>query len=228
MNKPTSFICEHTAEFALIPALRAALQSNFSAITPIFPWIAREGSNISKEIHANYKFRLLGVYPRRPKFTKGEYDKVHITINQEILIGAAAASLHGIPTIAGCPLATNLWELALEPRCCWIQLEGPSDDGYEIVIDLKSSKPQYTLAGNIILDNDQLLSYVNLNSKELYLEQAISAFKDIKMQSRGMNYYHNMAFMGGYKPIYLLLQDLNGSSPNSNGLTARKKGGYMP
>ncbi len=67
MKKATSFISEHTAEFALVPALKLILQKKYDYVTPIFPWMARECSNISTIIHKGDKFRVAGLYPRRPK-----------------------------------------------------------------------------------------------------------------------------------------------------------------
>ena len=70
---------EHTDEFVLIPKLITILKQKFEVAIPIFPWSIREGNNFSKMIHKEDKFRILGLYPRRPKLNLLEH-KIFIKI----------------------------------------------------------------------------------------------------------------------------------------------------
>ena len=75
MAKATSDIGEHTAEFVIVPVLNQLLSKVYDSVTPIYPWISREGSNISLELHSRDKFKVVGLYPRRPKLYSGNSEK---------------------------------------------------------------------------------------------------------------------------------------------------------
>ncbi|MEH3174239.1 hypothetical protein POW79_19805, partial [Enterobacter quasiroggenkampii] len=80
----TSYISEHSAEYYLVPALKAILQEQYSHIAPVFPWISREFSNISKHLHKDDWFHVLVMFPRRPKFNAYDNCEVYVTINREL------------------------------------------------------------------------------------------------------------------------------------------------
>jgi hypothetical protein len=61
MKKATSFIGEHTAELSIVPVLKTILHNEFEFVTPIFPWMTREGGIISKHLHKNEKFKILEI-----------------------------------------------------------------------------------------------------------------------------------------------------------------------
>ncbi|MDH3973337.1 MAG: hypothetical protein OEV42_03565 [Deltaproteobacteria bacterium] len=204
MNKSTSFICERTAEYVLIPALKQILQKKYEFVTPIFPWITREGSNISKAVHEKEKFHIVGLYPRRPKLANAEGTEIHIKINREIIAGAKSALEHGIPVVAGCPLANNFETLGSEPDCIWFNLYESTSENYHIEMDNGHMKS--LLHKHIFASEEDLLNYIVGNCNLLSLPDALEAFKGVKMKSRGLGYYHPMAFMGGYKPVYFLMK----------------------
>ena len=204
MNKSTSFICERTAEYVLIPALKQILQKQYEFVTPIFPWITREGSNISKAVHEKEKFQILGLYPRCPKLANVEGTEIHIKINREIIAGAKSALEHGIPVIAGCPLANNFETLGSEPDCIWFNLCESTSENYHI--EMNNGRMKSLQNENIFASEADLINYAVGNSSFLSLPDALEAFKAIKMKSRGLEFYNPMAFMGGYKPVYFLMK----------------------
>ncbi len=107
MNKAKSFVCEHTAEYILVPKLKTILHKRFNKVTPVYYWTSKEGSNISKELHGNDKFKVVGLYPRRPKLISVDNSIITVKINKQIIFGAQSGMDFGIPIIAGCPVANN-------------------------------------------------------------------------------------------------------------------------
>jgi len=120
---PKSFISEHTAEYTLVPNLKNILQKRFSIVTPLFPWATREGGTIARHLHKGERFKVVGLYPRRPKLLSANSSIITVKLNRQILLGAQCGMELGIPIIAGCPLAKNFWELGNSPHCLWIKLD---------------------------------------------------------------------------------------------------------
>lgn len=207
MTKATSYICEHTAEYALVPALKNILRERFELVTPIFPWITREGGNTAFRLHGHEKFKILGLYPRRPKFNPDNHANIIIKVNKQILFGAKSGLDFGIPIIAGCPLASNFWELGKEPNCLWINLESKSMENFEIELEIDSSSHKIIKFSDYVFQSQKnILDYIDNIAKTIDLAGALEAIRTIKMQSKGMEFYYPMAFMGGYKPVYFLLK----------------------
>lgn len=207
MKKATSFIGEHTAEFVLVPILKRILQKEFEFVTPIFPWMTREGSNISKSLHQNDKFKILGLYPRRPKIALLDKENIYLKINEQIILGARSGLTLGIPIIAGCPLAKDFWELGKIPDCLWIRLNFEINKNKEFQIKQgKSLHLEKDLFKMVFQKESEILKYTIENANLFYVDAAIEAFRKIKMDSINLEYYSSFAFWGGYKPIYFLLK----------------------
>ena len=204
MTKSTSYICEHTAEFTLIPVLKTILLKKYDTVTPIFPWITREGSNLSKKIHSNEKFNILGMYPRRPKIQiRGEANLL-ITINDEIVESAKAGLERGIPIIAGCPLAYNFWSLGNNPKCLWIKLneDTPKSICAETIDDeIKIGEPKDK---NTFSSDQEIIRYSTSHCRVVSLDEAIDTIKLIRRC--GYNHDSSYPFVGGYKPVYFLMK----------------------
>ena len=207
MIKITSYICEHTAEFVLIPTLKNILSRRFESVTPIYPWITREGSNISFKLHRHDKFKILGLYPRRPKLSSTEHGNIIVKVNEQLLFGAQSGSEFGIPIIAGCPIASDFWELGKDPNCLWIKLDKDSMESFEIELELNNSSYTITRFSEYTFHTDEdLLTYIDNKAEIINLTTAFDAIKKIKMKRKGMEFYYPIAFMGGYKPVYFLLK----------------------
>ena len=203
MKEYSSFISEHTAEYVLVPRLTIILKQKFEVVIPIFPWMTREGSNLSKTIHRQDKFKIVGLYPRRPKINLTDH-KILIKINTEFLNGAKEASRINIPMIAGCPLARNLWELNEDTKCIWIKLTDMTKNFYNIEYDDEIS-PEYKILQHeeVLNNNDDILNFIIKGSKKLDFEKLIQAIQNIKANSSTVYF---MGF-GSYKPVYFLLKD---------------------
>lgn len=207
MDIAKSFICEHTAEYILIPNLKNILHKRFSIVTPIFPWALREGSNISRHLHKHDRFQIVGLYPRRPKLISASISKITVKINGQILLGAQYGMKLGIPIIAGCPLVKNFWELGNNPNCVWIKLDQGSADGFEL--EIEHTQPSYFMnqMSKFVFSNEEdLLIYLSEKSESMDFDTAMLSFRDIKRTSSGWGLYNYFALMGVYKPVYFLLK----------------------
>lgn len=207
MSQAISFICEHTAEYILVPELKRILRNKFDTVVPIYPWASREGSNIAKELHENDKFKMVGLYPRRPKLVFVGRFKTIVKINAQILRGAQAGLQLGIPIIAGCPVAKNFWELGKNPNCVWIELNQDSIKDWEFPLEPFQPFEYANQISEFTFSNERdLLTYLIENSRLIDFSYAISSFREIKRVSVGAEYYHFFSFMGSYKPVYFLLK----------------------
>jgi hypothetical protein len=202
MKPYNSFVSEHTIEYVLVPQLIKILRQQYKVVVPIYPWITKEGSNLSKAIHKNDLFKMIGLFPRRPKFLETDNNKIFIKINLELLESYQEASKFNVPLIAGCPLIRNLWELEDEIECVWINLNVWANDSFllETSIDLANDKKH----PNSFFESDKMiLDYFNENCKSLNFNQALDIIKTLK--NSGVNKLRS--FFGTiYKPTYFLLK----------------------
>jgi hypothetical protein len=199
---PISFISERTAEYVLVPKLIKILKKKYSNVIPIFPWATREGSNLSKQIHEDDKFYIVGMFPRRPKLDSANDPNIIIKINHQIIVEAKRSLQLGIPMIAGCPLVKNFWELGSSPNCVWIKLEQASEDDAEIdARNIKSFIPGWIFPNEVTL-----IKYFYDYSLLTNLQNAIQAFKKIKLTSKEAYNFHYFWMGSRYKPVYFLLK----------------------
>jgi hypothetical protein len=199
----SSFISEHTAEYILVPRLTQILKKKFEMVVPIYPWMTREGNNLSKSIHSQDKFKIVGFYPRRPKISIEE-DKICIKINPEFIEGAIEAVKIKIPIIAGCPLVKSFWDLNENTSCYWIKLDNETKDLYEFEFSSEVS-PEYRAKEEIgvFKSEEQLLTYVTSICGYHDIHSLIHSIHIIRQHSSTVYF---MGF-GSYKPIYFLLRD---------------------
>lgn len=204
MRNATSFIGEHSIELAIVPILKKLLHKRYEFVTPIFPWMTREGSNISMYLHKNDQFQILGVYPRRPKVVS-ENEDFYFKINAQVVAGAFSGMNLGIPIIAGCPLVKNFWELGKKPDFVWIKLDFDITD--DLQIQIRQEEPFEPALSKIILSaKHEILNYVIDNARFFTIDKALTAFREINMKSMNSDYYPRFGFGSIYKPIYFLLK----------------------
>jgi hypothetical protein len=206
MSKATSFIGEHTVEFTIVPMLKNILEQEYEYVVPIFPWMTREGSSISRSIHKEDRFKIIGLYPRRPKLLATEEESIYIKISSQVVLGARGGQSLGIPIIGGLPLAKDLWELGSDPECLWFKLDFDDSELSTYKIERgKIYKIENLLAKKIFKSDSEILQ-LGKTAKTFNISEAMEAFRIIKMESMNLGYYSSFAYMGGYKPIYFLLK----------------------
>jgi hypothetical protein len=207
MPRITSFIGEHTVELTIAPIFKKILEKEFEYVVPIFPWMTREGGNISSLIHKNDEFRIIGLYPRRPKLSTKKTESIFLKISDQIILGATGGNALGIPIIGGLPLVRNFWELSKSPECLWINLDFEKEEQFEYEIKFKNTfKPEKSLVGKLIKSDYAIHKLISKKAKYFKIDEAIQAFRKIKMDSMNMDGYSSFAYMGGYKPIYFLVK----------------------
>lgn len=208
MREPVSYICERTAEYVLIPELIKYLKERYSFVTPIYPWMTRELSRFSREMHGATSLRMLGLYARRPKIMTGDDNSIYIKINREIVMASAVARDFGIPMIAGCPLARNLIELGSCDKFLWVDLNSisPSDADSVIVVD-ELAWHKTSGEGIATFDLAQAMQTTELAVRQIDLNTLAESIKAIGMARWGES-YHPYYFAGGYKPVYFLMADI--------------------
>ncbi|WP_162415276.1 hypothetical protein [Cyclobacterium roseum] len=207
MSKVTSFIGEHTVELTIVPMFKKILEEEFEFVVPIFPWMTREGGIISQLVHKNDEFKIIGLYPRRPKLSTKEADSIFIKISEQIILGARSGQVQGIPIIGGLPLVRNFWELSNNPECLWLNLDFEKGAKLEYQIKFENSfKPEKPLSEKVLTSYNEIHQLINKKSRIFDINNAIEAFRKIKMESMNLDFYSRFAYMGGYKPIYFLLK----------------------
>lgn len=191
----TSFINEHTAEYYLTSDLKSKLGNHFKTVVPVYPWLTRETSNISKAVHLDDRFKLLTVFPRRPKLRNDKSDDIYVTINPELFDFQEYAITQNIPVIAGCPLARNFWDLSNEFDVLWLTLKRDLLDNYLNPINTILSE------GDIVLGKTEIIKMIE-NSNVFDMRSFEKFIRETK------SYLPASSFFGPrYKPIYFMFKE---------------------
>lgn len=205
MSMTTSFLGEYSVGLSIVPAMKELLHLEYDFVTPIFPWMTREGSKISNQVHQKDRFLIFGIYPRRPKLTT-DSDEIEIKINEQIISGAKGGDKLGIPIIAGCPLVKNFWELSNKPDFLWINID--NNEAQDFIFRVKGLETLPPVLQKMVFkESQEILDYIKTKAKLFSIGEALYAFREIKMTSIHTDYYPRLGFGGIYKPIYFLLKN---------------------
>lgn len=188
----TSYISEHSAEYYLVPALKTILQEQYSHVAPVFPWISRELSKISKHLHKDDHFHVLVMFPRRPKLNHLDGGEIYVTINFELEDFNKAGKGKGVPVIAGCPRAVDIWDLSYCHSYAWLDL---AQSNYHEYLNPISKLEK----NGDLLEKEDILALVR-NSTIFNLESFEDFFRDSKK-----NQPYRM-YGSQYKPVYFLIK----------------------
>ena len=206
----TSFICEHSAEFVLIPLLTQLFSAHKQNLIPLYFWKTREGSSISKRCDHNTPIRLLAMYARRPKICDPDQDYILVKINDILFERAYYLKENGIPTIVGVPRVSSIINFHVGCPCSWFSLcpDRNSNSEIEFRIDIKSNKCDIELPPSIQgpLEDVELLSLFN---KGAHLPSWQDAIQILRAEGLDYGFYGNSFYwrMGGmYKPVYFISQ----------------------
>ncbi|MBU0525988.1 MAG: hypothetical protein KKC24_20655 [Gammaproteobacteria bacterium] len=187
MDEAKSFLSEHTVEFSLVLAIKKLLIDQFEFAVPIYPWMGRELGKLSKLIHGGESFRVLAIFPRRPKLTAKFSDGISIKVNYELYEFEEKCREFGIPVIIGCPLVYNLWELGNTPQIVWFNLAG-----------LNEGMINVTGEGAIGIGGDGILDLVQ--------EARVLCFSDFDKFLRYVKKDSYSFYGSTYKPFYFLIK----------------------
>lgn len=186
----TNFICEHTAEFILVPYMKSLLEDRFEFVLPMFPCLTREFTNESRRLHKNCEFRLLILFPRRPEISDDQH--LYVTINEELRSFKSIGDRYGVPVIAGCPKATDFWTLATCTEQVWIDIEACGEENLLSIEGCNSYRKT---------DADVLRIARESNI------QTMDSFKALIRETRQLQPYRRWGAC--YKPVYFVMNGDN-------------------
>ncbi|MDD1793926.1 hypothetical protein LRP50_12350 [Enterovibrio sp. ZSDZ42] len=186
LKMPTSFMSEHSAEFALVPSMRTLLKKSFSTVIPIYPWLSREFGRKSQNYNDIGEFKVIALFPRRPKLIKKD---ILFTINHELIEYSNEASKHGVLTIAGLPLVRSLLELDQYPECLWFELT-TARSGLQSTYDAET----YRLSESVILS--------------ILKDSKVHTMSSLENFVRHVKHITSTGFFGAkYKPVFFLVKE---------------------
>lgn len=203
----TSYTSERSVEYALVGRLRNLLKGRYRNVIPIFPWAKREGSKLSLQVHTDRCFKVLCVYARRPKLRLPADTRLFFKFNEALIRAAETARPYGIPTIAGCPVARDLLELADCERFVWVDLldcSTPNVDPFLMVNEKGETDREHYLSPKAFSDLE-LLGLVDKDARPISFVGMMEAVKNIRLAGTTMYDAGLFGHFGGYKPVYFLL-----------------------
>ena len=197
-----SFMSEHTVELQLVPRFQAVLGPEFSKAIPFFFWSTREGNSESKSKNVNQSLRLCALFPRRPKLGGGS--GILMKVNEEVFAMAFALRRVGIPSFAGIPLVSSIFDFTGEFNCQWFLLT-PTD---AVHFDLEVECDTHKVVSNEHLtgpcpDKD-ICEIVRSSASVMSWPQAIEAVRSVRNINR-QSFGYRFPFGPTYKPIYFAL-----------------------
>lgn len=194
---PSSFICEHTVEYTMTHWIYTALKDEYTDIIPFYFWRSREGNKFSENmIQDRERYKLIAVYPRRPKYIKENI--ILVKLNETLFESTRKFNEHGIPTFAALPLVNKISKLCYGTDYMIFNLIGSSQD-IELQIDLnklQTNTKEFTLEINAF--KRQVNNYTNLFT----WKEIVEKLRAIRFDDSNLRQYF---FSNNYKPVYFLL-----------------------
>jgi len=203
-------MCEHTAEYALIPNLIAILSQRFQKIVPIYFWTRREGSSMARLSAAGTKVRIIAVFARRPKVLTPNDDEIFVKFNQHLFEITSNAAKVSIPVLAGVPLVTSLMDFGLHTNCAWFHLKETAlkeDTLLRLSLDcniITGKTSDQSITGP--LREEQILECICHQTQQSSWDDAIQRIRIVRSDSEDLGAFYGL-FGSGYKPFYMLLLD---------------------
>lgn len=212
----SSFMSEHSTEYALVNSIVKHLSVEFPIIIPIYLWLTREGNNLGKDCLLGRQVRLISVFPRRPKVSFPGQGEILVKFNSSILGWASAAQSLGIPVFAGVPLVSDLSAYRFNTHCSWFYLLGYEFARFDIEI-LLSRKGEFIdhsisheefLCGP--LDRQAILEHTRNNSGRDQWQTWLEKIRSIREILAGRDFSMYGIYGATYKPFFLVLPLENG------------------
>ena len=205
----SSFFCERTAEYALVPLLQRSLEAHFGSAIPIFYWKTREGNRVSSEIHQGRHVQVLAMFARRPKVTETR-DIISGKINLELSQFSRAARAVGIPTIAGFPAVDSVFRLYQDPLIFWLPVEQSEVGDLEFMVDTSLRHPSPKVGGDLALRTlslEEVIDEVKANAKAFPWNEAMGNISQLRIEGSRYGNRHMFGRFGSYRPIYFLMSN---------------------
>lgn len=203
----TSFFSERTAEYSILPTVVTYLRQRFGVAAPMYFWATREGNTVANEVHVGRRMRVLVVFARRPKISKGAM--LLGKLNAELFEFARRAEQYGLPCFAGFPVVRSVLELGADFRTHWFPLIGEEQDDLYFQVDLSQLHLAPTTMDGHALQPVELgdLGDAVENAHVLPWSDVIKAIRSLRHPHRRTSYGD---FFGGgslYTPAYVLVPE---------------------
>ena len=201
----SSFMSERTAEYILVPSFIHALANSFKSITPFFYWSTREGNKLSRECSTKGKFRLVAMFPRRPKLTTPNSKVISAKINDTIFARVPSYNYHGISVFSGIPCVSSILKYTRDTKALWFLLndDGKQDAYVDILVpsgEVVSLDPGI----NGPLSSKEIIN--NISNRLFTWSDIIDTLQEIKRETKGIS-YSRWFFDTTYKPVYFVLRE---------------------
>jgi hypothetical protein len=198
MKRLASFISENSLGLTVSENLKNILLKKYSSVVPLMPWLTREGSSISKLLHKNDLFKVVGCYPRRPKIN--ELKEYNFKVGKKIIESSEFSENNGLPIILSMPIIQNFWELSEKPFIIYSKIDFDINEDYLITVDSNrnfsnENQNKFTLTSNEILD------IVENRSEVFNVESLFRLYREINI----LNNY-GFGFYSTYKPLLFLIK----------------------
>jgi len=202
----SSFFCERTAEYTVVPHLTDHLRLTFRIVVPIFFWATREGSKESLARHEPSHVRILAVFARRPK-TCERPNLLKGKLNAELFRFARVAYRLGVFSVAAIPIARSVFELGPGAPVLYLSLSSSDDHDVEFLVD---RSPLTILQRNADMSDVTTLSLSDISeavehrTRPLAWSDAVRVMSNLRRElvKNGSRW---MPFSSGYKPVYFVL-----------------------
>lgn len=201
-QKLSSIVSEHTTEFVLVPKITKILRAEYSMVVPLYFWLSREGGRRAKEIHEGQEFRVVALFPRRPKCTGESDSRIYFTVNEGLKDSAQLLLKRGVSCIAGCPLIKSFWQIDAGPQCIFIALDGNAPGQYSFDVENAPMDEH----GTILASYSQLLRYVSESTRCLKFDELLIALRESRSLQGPQHIDGTHMFSSLYKPVILLLR----------------------
>jgi hypothetical protein len=194
--RPVSCMNEYTASYFLIPRFTEILKPLHPVHIPILYWASREGMFARQSNQTGGQYKVIALYPRRPKTILTEDDKIYIKLNQSILDSARIFSEHGILVFAGAPMVTYLDELLPSAKCIWLQLNAYKE---EQMLELNKYHPEHYLCSK---SPDDLIELISSSTATMELPNLAQIIRKTNQSTTTFNRFWNM---NRYRPVLFLV-----------------------
>lgn len=205
--KPTSFMSERTAEYALVYDLIRHIRVVSPRVIPMCFWSTQEGARTAEESMRSRRVRIIAAYARRPKVLYSDQPRILVKINAPLFTGAAEGLKFGIPVLTGVPLVTALSGFSIGVPCSWFHLTpNPSrHNDSEFLIPVSDQPLSALIFESSIsgpLTDAQIGDLVKSETREMSWIEATEGMRTIRKAGYG---YVQIPFAVGYRPFFIVI-----------------------
>lgn len=199
----TGFICEHTAEFYIVPSLVRAFSRRGIRVLPIYYWATREGSRAAIAGNPDLSVQVAAIYARRPKVSQPGDQEILLKFNYTLFEAKEEGTRLGLPVYAAAPLASSLFDLRPQTPCAWFHLEAKTaavEDAY-CIVDMSTTPPAMRHGDMILpIEEDALLDRIQGEAPIRSWREWTSILSEFKRRIRRPH----MFFGSLYKPFFVI------------------------